>query len=102
MKMTRILPFATGLGVLAAASSFAQAPSDQKQHAQDGSSSAMKSGAVSAEKQKTQGSLPMVGPASGAYKHNTQGSPPMVGPASGAYKQNTQSLAHSDPSQAVK
>nr|WP_294517509.1 hypothetical protein [uncultured Rhodopila sp.] len=89
MKNVRLLAFAMALGLPAGVQAFAQAPSDQKP-AQV---------ATSAEKQQTQGSLPMVGPASGAYKQNTQGSLPMVGPASGAYKQNTQSMAHSEPPQ---
>jgi hypothetical protein len=91
MRINRVLAFATALGLLAGIQAFAQSPSDQNQHSQDASD---------ATKQKTQGSLPMVGPASGAYKQNTQGSLPMVGPASGAYKQNTAGMANPQPQRA--
>ena len=86
MKNTRFFLFATALGLLVAAHAGAQ--TTEPQHGQDSSNAAMKSGAADAQKQKTQGTLPMVGPASGAYKQRTDGSPAMVGPASGAYKQN--------------
>lgn len=92
MRLVRALPFATALGLLAGVQAFAQTPSDPTQHSQ---------GSAGVTKQKTQGELPMVGPASGAYKQHTQGTLPMVGPASGAYKQNSQAMAHSDTAQGM-
>lgn len=66
-------------GLFAAAPSFAQTSSAQKQHTQDG------------------GSPTMVGPGSKAYKQRTDGEgPAVVGPGSGAYKQGAQSLSHAD------
>lgn len=82
MRLVRLLTFGTFLGLFAAVHAFAQTSPEQQRPVQDGNNAAMKSGA---EKQSTQGSLPMVGPASRAYKQNTQ-SPADSNPSQGSAK----------------
>jgi hypothetical protein len=95
MKILRFRPIVAAAMLLASAPAFAQSSTTPTPQTQNGK--------TPATTQRSQGELPMVGPASGAYKQRTQADPPTIGPASGAYKQRTQSLAHSDPAgQAAK
>jgi hypothetical protein len=72
-------------GLLGAAPAFAQTPQPQNQTSQAQKPTSQ------VQKQRTQdGNSPTtVGPASKAYKQRTQGDLPEVGPASGAYNGNS-------------
>jgi hypothetical protein len=73
-------------GLLLAAPALAQSPQGQKQPTQDGNSPTTVGPGSAASKQQTQ-NMAHSDP-SGAKKQKTQGDLPEVGPASGAYKGN--------------